>query len=210
MPENQNIKQKQYCNKFNKDFQKIFFKLKKNYIKKESRWNHFKKKKKKKSCQEVSKPKPVVSGVLGLLDTCLPEYSCPASRWLVVGSVALATLPPCSKRLQGTFSWPPQGHLTMKILRSVRQEAYSGIIALLSEVILDLSLLKNCDLYTVTKKLCVFHELRSSFSVLPYFLFIHSFHWLSNAFESLTVLVTRGSTTNKSAMEIPCFKKDGP
>ena len=62
------------------------------------------KKKKNKSCQEVSKPKLVVSGVLGLLETCLPEYPCPASGWLVVGSVALATLPPCSRRLQAAFS----------------------------------------------------------------------------------------------------------
>ena len=50
--EDQNMKQKQYCNKFNKDFKKIFSTLKKNYIKKNADGAALKKKKRKKAVRK--------------------------------------------------------------------------------------------------------------------------------------------------------------
>ena len=46
------MKQKQYCNKFNKDFKKIFSTLKKNYIKKNADGAALKKKKRKKAVRK--------------------------------------------------------------------------------------------------------------------------------------------------------------
>lgn len=113
-----------------------------------------------------------------------PRPSWNMSAWVPLPCQLLAgsrkggrsTHPPWRRGLQGTFSWSPRGHTAMKILRAARQECYFGIITLLSEVTLNFSLSSQTkyDLYSVTKELCLFHDLCSLFSVGSHFLFIHS------------------------------------